>query len=202
MVMKMEEYFVCPECGSEDVEVIKERGRELTLRCNECHNVWMITLPKLRGVPVIVSEHERSFRVTGYLPEGDEVRVGDVIETEKGDVRITGIELDGQKRVERAKTDDVKTLWGENLDFPAVFGVSIYLNDGVTQSFKVKAGRDEEFVTGEALEVGGYTFVVERIKTRRKMVRHGKAKADEITRLMGHAIKGRARRKLEIYRGH
>ncbi|NJE55701.1 HVO_0476 family zinc finger protein, partial [Thermococcus sp. 21S9] len=54
--------FECPECGSENVEVIKERGREVTLKCLDCGNVWILTLPKLVKIPLIVSKHERSFK--------------------------------------------------------------------------------------------------------------------------------------------
>ncbi|NJE85819.1 translation initiation factor 2 [Thermococcus sp. CX2] len=198
----MEEYFICPECGSDDVEVIKERGRELTLRCNECGNVWIITLPKLVKVPLIVSKHERSFKTFAELPEGEEIKVGDIVETEDDEVRITGIELEGDKRVNKAKIGEIKTLWGESLTYPKVIGVSIYLPKGVTQSFKVKVNRNEEFVIGEVLEVGGYTFKIEKIKTERKMLRHGKARADEIVRLMGRPIRARASRSLEIYRGY
>lgn len=192
----------CPECGSDNVEIIKERGRQVTLRCIDCGNVWQVTLPKTVKVPLIVSEHERSYRSAAELPEGEEIRVGDMVEIEEGDIRITGIELEGMRRVDRARIEDVKTLWGENISFPAVFGVSIYLKDGVTQSFKVKADREEEFATGEVVEVGGYTFKIEKIRTEKGTVKRGIAKADEIKRLMGHAIRGRARRKLEIYRRH
>ncbi|ACJ16443.1 hypothetical protein, conserved [Thermococcus onnurineus NA1] len=199
----MEEYFICPECGSDDVEVIKERGRELTLRCNECGNVWIITLPKLVKVPLIVSKHERSFKTFTELPEGEEIKVGDIVETEDDEVRITGIELEGDKRVNKAKIGEIKTLWGESLTYPKVIKVSIYLPKGVTQAFKVKVPRDEEFVVGEVLEVGGYTFRVEKIKTETKMLHHGKARADKIVALMGHSIpRARARRSLEIYRGY
>ncbi|WP_456398792.1 HVO_0476 family zinc finger protein [Palaeococcus sp. (in: euryarchaeotes)] len=192
----------CPECGSNNVEVIKERGRQITLRCLDCGNVWQITLPKTVKVPLIVSEHEKSYKTVAELPEGEEIRVGDIVEIEEGDIRITGIELEGMRRVEKAVIGDIKTLWGENISFPAVFGVSIYLKDGVTQSFKVKADREEEFATGEVIEVGGYTFKIERIRTENGTIKRGIAKADEIKRLMGHAIRGKARRKLEIYRGH
>ncbi len=198
----MEEYFICPECGSEDVEVIKERGRELTLRCKECRNVWHVTLPKLVKVPLIISKHEMSFKGEAELPEGEEISIGDIVEIEGDEVRITSIELEGDKRVERGKIGEIKTLWGESLTYPRVIGVSIYLPKGVTQSFKVKVRRDAEFVVGEVLEVGGYTFKVEKIKTERKMLRHGKAQADEIVRLMGKPIRGRASRHLEIYRGY
>ena len=199
----MEEYFICPECGSDDVEVIRERGRELTLRCNECGNVWHVTLPKLVKVPIIVSKHERSFKSEVELPEGEEIKVGDIVETEEDEVRITGIELEENRRVNRARVEEVKTLWGESLTYPKVIKVSIYLPKGITQSFKVKVPRDEEFVVGEVLEVGGYTFRVEKIKTERKMLHHGKAKADKIVALMGHQIpRARARRSLEIYRGY
>ncbi|WP_461866143.1 HVO_0476 family zinc finger protein [Thermococcus sp.] len=198
----MEEYFICPECGSEDVEVIKERGRELTLRCKECRNVWHVTLPKLVKVPLIISKHEMSFKGEAELPEGEEISIGDIVEIEGDEVRITSIELEGDKRVERGKIGKIKTLWGESLTYPRVIGVSIYLPKGVTQSFKVKVRRDAEFVVGEVIEVGGYTFKVEKIKTERKMLRHGKAQADEIVRLMGKPIRGRASRHLEIYRGY
>ncbi len=199
----MEEYFICPECGSDDVEVIKERGRELTLRCNECGNVWHITLPKLLKVPLIVSKHERSFKSEAELPEGEEIRVGDIVETEEDEVRITGIELEGGKRVNHAKVGEIKALWGESLTYPKVIKVSIYLPKGITQSFRVKVPREEEFAVGEVVEVGGYTFKIEKIKTERKMLHHGKAKADKIVALMGHHIpRARARRSLEIYRGY
>ncbi|AHL22243.1 HVO_0476 family zinc finger protein [Thermococcus nautili] len=199
----MEEYFICPECGSDDVEVIKERGRELTLRCNECGNVWHVTLPKLVKVPLIVSKHERSFKSEAELPEGEEIRVGDIVETEEDEVRITGIELEGGKRVNRAKVGEIVTLWGESLTYPKVIKVSIYMPKGLTQSFRVKVPRDEEFAVGEVVEVGGYTFRIEKIKTERKMLHHGKAKADGIVALMGHHIpRARARRSLEIYRGY
>ena len=197
------EWFTCPECGSDDVEVIKERGRELTLRCNECGNVWHVTLPKLIKVPLIVSKHERSFKSEAELPEGEEIRVGDVVETEDDEVRVTGIELEGGKRANRARVEEIKTLWGESLTYPKVIKVSIYLPKGVTQAFRVKVPRSEEFAVGEVLEVGGYTFKLEKIKTERKMLHHGKARADEIVALMGHHIpRARARRKLEIYRGY
>ncbi|GAB6135335.1 HVO_0476 family zinc finger protein [Thermococcus prieurii] len=199
----MEEYFICPECGSDDVEVIKERGRELTLRCNECGNVWHVTLPKLVKVPLIVSKHERSFKSEAELPEGEEIRVGDIVETEEDEVRITGIELEGGKRVNRAKVGEIVTLWGESLTYPKVIKVSVYMPKGLTQSFRVKVPRDEEFAVGEVVEVGGYTFRIEKIKTERKMLHHGKAKADEIVALMGHHIpRARARRSLELYRGY
>lgn len=199
----MGEYFICPECGSDDVEVIKERGRELTLRCNECGNVWHVTLPKLVKVPLIVSKHERSFKSEAELPEGEEIRVGDIVETEDDEVRITGIELEEGKRVNRAKVGEIKTLWGESLTYPKVIKVSIYMPKGITQSFRVKVPREEEFAVGEVVEVGGYTFRIEKIKTERKMLHHGKAQADKIVALMGHHIpRARARRSLEIYRGY
>lgn len=165
--------------------------------------MWIITLPKLVKVPLIVSKHERSFKTFMELPEGEEIKVGDIVETEDDGVRITGIELEGDKRVNRAKIGEIKTLWGESLTYPKVIKVSIYLPKGVTQAFKVKVLRDEEFVVGEVLEVGGYTFRVEKIKTETKMLHHGKARADKIVALMGHSIpRARARRSLEIYRGY
>ncbi len=199
----MEELFICPECGSDDVEVIRERGRELTLRCNECSYIWHVTLPKLIKVPLIVSKHEVSFKGEAELPEGEEIKVGDIVETEKDEVKITGIELEGGKRVNRAKAEEIKALWGESLTYPKVIKVSIYLPKGITQSFRVKVPREDEFAVGEVIEVGGYTFKVEKIKTKRKMLRHGSAKAGQVVALMGHSIgHARARRKLEIYRGY
>ncbi|MDK2783218.1 HVO_0476 family zinc finger protein [Thermococcus sp. PK] len=198
----MEEYFVCPECGSEEVEVISERGREVKLRCSECGHVWQITLSKIIKVPIIVSKHERSFKRLAELPADEEIKVGDIVEIEDDEVRITGIELEDNKRVETAPIKDVKTLWGESLTYPKVIGVSIYLPKGITQSFKVKVDRDEEFAVGEVLEVGGYTFKIEKIKTEDKMLKHGKAKADKIVRIMGRPLRARASRSLEIYRGY
>ncbi|MDN5320059.1 MAG: hypothetical protein PWP49_479 [Thermococcaceae archaeon] len=198
----MEENFVCPECGSEEVEVISERGREVKLRCSECGHVWQITLSKIIKVPIIVSKHERSFKRLAELPADEEIKVGDIVEIEDDEVRITGIELEDNKRVETAPIKDVKTLWGESLTYPKIIGVSIYLPKGITQSFKVKVDRDEEFAVGEVLEVGGYTFKIEKIKTEDKMLKYGKAKADKIVRIMGRPLRARASRSLEIYRGY
>jgi len=198
----MEGYFVCPECGSEEVEVLSERGREVKLRCNECGYVWQITLSKLIKVPIIVSKHERSFKKFAELPKDEEIKIGDIVELEDDEVRITGIELEDNKMVKKAPIREVKTLWGESLTYPKVIGVSIYLPKGITQSFKVKVDREEEFAVGEVLEVGGYTFKIEKIKTENKMLRHGKAKADEIVRIMGRPIRAKASRSLEIYRGY
>ncbi|WP_010476915.1 HVO_0476 family zinc finger protein [Thermococcus zilligii] len=199
----MEEISVCPECGSENVEVIRERGRELTLRCNECNNVWHVTLPRLVKVPLVVSKHEVSFKTFAELPEGEEISVGDIVETEEDEVRITGIELEENRRVNRARVGEVKTLWGESLTYPKVIKVSIYLPGGMTQSFRVMVPRDEEFAVGEVVEVGGYTFKIEKIKTEGKMLQNGKARAEEIMALMGHPITGaKARRSLKLYRGY
>lgn len=197
----MGEWFVCPECGSDDVEVIRERGRELVLHCNECGNVWHVTLPKLVKIPLVVSKHERSFKTEAELPEGEEIKVGDVVETEEDEVRITGIELEGEKRVERGRIGEIKTLWGESLTFPKVIGVTVYMSHGETQSYRVKVDRDEEFVIGEVLEVGGLTVKIEKIRTERKTLRHGKATGDEIIRIMGRPVRAKARRRLELYRG-
>ncbi|USG99560.1 translation initiation factor 2 [Thermococcus argininiproducens] len=198
----MEEYFICPECGSEEVEVIKERGRELTLRCLECSYVWQITLSKTIKVPVIVSKHERSFKRTAELPADEEIRIGDIVELDDDEIRITGIELEDNKRVEKAEIKEVKVLWGESLTYPKVIGVSIYFPKGITQSFKVKVNREDEFAVGEVLEVGGQTFRIEKIKIEGKMLRYGKAKADEIVRIMGRPIRGKASRSLKIYKGY
>ncbi len=199
----MEEIFVCPECGSENVEVIRERGRELTLRCNDCDHVWHVTLPKLIKVPLIVSKHEVSFKTFAELPAGEEIEIGDIVETEDDEVRVTGIELEGEKRATKAKVEEVKTLWGESLTYPKVIKVSIYTSGGVTQSFRAKVPRNEEFAVGEVIEVGGYTFRIERIRTERGAIKHGSAVADEINTIMGHHIpRAKARRSLEVYRGY
>ncbi len=197
------EELVCPECGSDDVEVVKERGRELTLRCNDCGSVWIITLPKLVKVPLIISKHERSFKSEAELPEGEEVRIGDIVDTEEDEVRITGIELEGNRRTNRANVGEIRTLWGESLSYPKVVKVSIYLPKGVTQSFRVKVGRNEEFTVGEILEVNGYRFRLEKIKMERRMIRRGSVRGDDIVSIMGHLIRReRTARKLERYRGY
>jgi uncharacterized Zn finger protein len=194
--------IICPECESDNIKVIKERGRELTLKCRDCGYVWQVTLGKTVKIPIIVSKHERSFKQEAELPIDEEIAVGDIVELENDEVKITSIELEGNRRVRKAKIGEVKTLWGESLSYPKIIGVSIYLKGGITQSFKVQVNRDEEFMIGDIYKVGDFVFKLEKIKTENKMLKHGKATAEKIVRLMGRPTRGRPVKTLEIYRGH
>lgn len=131
LVREMEELFVCFECGSENVEVIRERGREFIFCCNDCGYVWYVIFLKFRKVFFIVSKYERSFKSEVEFLEGEEIKVGDIVEMEDDEVRIIGIELEGDKRVNKVKVEEVKIFWGESLIYLKVIKVFIYFLKGI-----------------------------------------------------------------------
>jgi len=83
-------------------------------------------------------------------------------------VRVTGIEVGPEQRVEEADIEDVETLWTRAVDNVTV-PVTLHPKDGnadQTRSLRVNVPGDYEFTVGETVEFGDEEFVVEGVQIR------------------------------------
>ena len=93
----------CPICGSDDIEILNSKQKttkkkfteEYLLKCEECGHVYknIISLKKPRPYRLIISEQDKSHKTTIDLSPSDELRTGDTLLTEFGQVEVTSIEV-------------------------------------------------------------------------------------------------------------
>lgn len=93
----------CPICGSDDIEILNSKQKsskkkfteEYLLKCEECGHVFkdVISLKKPRPYRMIISEQDKSHKTTIDLSPSDELKCGDILLTELGQVEVTGIEV-------------------------------------------------------------------------------------------------------------
>jgi uncharacterized Zn finger protein len=167
----------CPSCSPELEtvhEVLTEGGGALTVRCSECSHVHKVQPERQREVTldVIVSQEGESFTANVTVPEDQTVEVGDefILETEEvlSTVRVTSIELDGQKRVDDADADEIETVWTREVDNVAV-NVTIHPQDGSrddSRSITVHVPGDYEFEVGSIEEFGDDEFEIDAFVVR------------------------------------
>lgn len=166
----------CPAC-SPDLETVHEvlkPGGQVTVRCTDCDHVHKERLPEPDEIQrtVVVSQEDESFTAQVDVPAGEDLAVGEefLLETDEAilTVRITSLELDGERRVEEATTEDVRTVWTRAVGNVSV-NVTMHPKDGrhdETESFKLHVPGDEEFVVGETSEYGDNEFTVEGFLVR------------------------------------
>ena len=87
----------CPICGSDDIEIINSKQKttkkkfteEYLLKCEDCGHVFrdIISLKKPRPYRLIISEQEKSHKTSIDLSPSDELKVGDVLLSELGQVK-------------------------------------------------------------------------------------------------------------------
>ncbi|ADB59246.1 Uncharacterized Zn-finger protein-like protein [Haloterrigena turkmenica DSM 5511] len=167
----------CPSC-SPDLEtvheVLTEGGGTLTVRCSECSHVHKIQPEREREVTldVVVSQGGESFTANVTTPEDETVEVGDefILETEEvlSTVRVTSVELDGQKRREEASVEDIETVWTREVDNVAV-NVTVHPQDGSrddSRSVTVHVPGDYEFEVGEVEQFGDDEFEIDAFVVR------------------------------------
>ena len=143
--------MVCPVCGSDEAIILKNKLikgknkeiREFLLKCDECGSVYNERISQDNPKPfrLIISEHEDTHKIFIDLFPDEQLAVGDFLMSELGKVKITSLELEGEKRVKKAIARDVKTIWASSEEIPARFGVSIDLH-GKVASFKCETERD------------------------------------------------------------
>ena len=178
----------CPSCSpdAETVHEVLKPGGQATVRCTECGHVHKITIPKPETVTrdVIVSQDGESFSATVETEADQSVEVGEefVLETDEAIlvVRITSLELSGDRRAGRTTASEVETFWTRAVDNVSV-NVTLHPKDGQgdeTRSIKLQLPGDEEFVVGETVEYANEKFTIEGIHVRTDVVDHGVSKFD------------------------
>ncbi|WP_254522077.1 HVO_0476 family zinc finger protein [Natrinema caseinilyticum] len=167
----------CPSC-SPDLETVHEvltaGGGNLTVRCSECGHVHKIQPDTEREVTldVVVSQGGESFTANVTTPEDESIEVGDefILETEAvlSTVRVTSVELDGQRRVDSAPVDEIETVWTREVDNVAV-NVTVHPQDGSrddSRSITVHVPGDYEFEVGAVESFGDEEFEIDAFVVR------------------------------------
>lgn len=124
-------------------------------------------VPRQVYVRVIVSKGEISVHVrallSGVIRTGDELLIDDEATGEAYPVKITSIEV-GDKRVDSAAAEDIKTLWARAID---VVTVKIAVSHRqTTESIEMRVPGENEFVVGEKVRVNNRELRIIRIKIR------------------------------------
>lgn len=169
--------IACPACSPavETVhEVLSTGGGQVTVRCTDCEHVHKEAPPTEDTVDldVVVSQNGESFSATVEAPADERLAVGEefVADTDVAivTVRITSLELDGERRVESAPADEAATVWTREVENVSV-DVTKHPKDGrreATESVELQVPGDYEFVVGETDQLGDLEFTVEGIHVR------------------------------------
>lgn len=187
----------CPICGSDDIEILNSKQKsskkkfteEYLLKCEECGHVFkdVISLKKPRPYRMIISEQDKSHKTTIDLSPSDELKCGDILLTELGQVEVTGIEV-RDKRVNKSVLDDVSTIWASSIEIPARIGFSVDLH-GKVDSYKVDLKRDFEIAPGDVVKIDKHIVKVHVIKTQERKLTSGFARAGVIKRVYSKPVK-------------
>ncbi len=167
-----------------------ERVFEGTVRCSRCGTVHAAVLREAepRVVEVVVSWMGRSRRAQVELGPEEIVKVGDRLELEGNRVEVTAIEEPGGRRVGASLGKNISTLWSKEVNRVRVRFSINRGNRTVAQS--LLAVPEEEFGVGDVVEVGRDRVLVHRImKTTGALLKEGRARAEEITRVYGRALR-------------
>jgi len=187
----------CPICGSDDIEILNSKQKttkkkfteEYLLKCEDCGHVYKntISLKKPRPYRLIISEQDKSHKTTIDLSPSDELRTGDTLLTELGQVEVTSIEV-GDKRVEKSSLEDVNTIWASSVEIPARIGFSVDLH-GEVDSYKLDLERDFEIAPGDIVKIENHIVKVHVIKTQERKLTSGFAKAGIIKRVYSKPVR-------------
>ena len=164
----------CPACSDRTPHEVLKPGGHATVRCTACGHTHKVEIeePETVDVDVIVSQDGESYPTTlAADPEGT-VEAGDefIVETPEAiqQVRVTSVELDGERRAESAPLADAETVWTRVVDNVGV-NVTVHPKDGrrdQTRSLKVYVPGDFEFTVGDAESFGDDEFVIEGVQVR------------------------------------
>ncbi|MCL2156685.1 MAG: hypothetical protein FWH54_01545 [Methanobrevibacter sp.] len=187
----------CPVCGSESSTTLKSKKisskrkevNELLLKCNSCNFVYKnsITQEKPSSYRLIISEHEKSIKTFIDLCPDERLEVGNTLLSDIGQIEITSIETNLDKRVKSAVAKDISTIWALSLEIPARVGISINLS-GKVDSYKVDVERDFKFSVDDVVKIKDSIFRIKSIKTLDRLTKKGFAKASVIKRVYGSPI--------------
>ncbi|MCK4756963.1 MAG: hypothetical protein KAS67_00765 [Thermoplasmata archaeon] len=187
-------YATCTFCGAESIcRVIKgkktgKRKIKALVKCPVCEKAFdfELEIPVMVSVRTIISQVEESERTTIELEKDQKLELGDEIMIGDTCVQVTGIEVDspsGTIRVEKAKAEEIKTLWTRYFN-ELVIKVSINMvQKTIPTSFLTEP--DDEFAVGDDLEIGRRKLYIYKIKTDNKVLNNdgATAKARDVVRL-------------------
>ena len=164
----------CPACGDRTVHEVLKPGGHATVQCTACGHTHKVEVeePETVDVDVIVSQDGESYPTTLSADPEETVETGDefIVETPEAiqQVRVTAVELDGERRVESAPTTDVEAVWTRVVDNVGV-NVTVHPTDGrhdESRSLKVYVPGDFEFTVGETESFGDDEFTIEGVQVR------------------------------------
>ncbi|MBQ2652041.1 MAG: hypothetical protein IJF83_00650 [Methanobrevibacter sp.] len=187
----------CPICGSDEIEILNSKQKsskkklieEYLLKCEDCGHVFKDIVSLKKPVPyrLIISEQDKSHKTTIDLSPSDELQKGDVLLSEFGQVEVTSIEI-GDTRVNKAKIEDIDTIWANSIEIPARIGFSVDLH-GEVDSYKLDLERDFEIAPGDVVKIENHIVKVHVVKTQERKLTSGFAKANVITRVYAKPVK-------------
>ena len=187
----------CPICGSDELEILNSKQKsskkkfieEYLLKCDECGHVFkdIVSAKKPKPYRLIISEQDKSHKTTIDLSPSDELKCGDILLSDLGQVEVTGIEIK-DKRVTEAKLEDVDTIWALSVEIPARIGFSVDLH-GEVDSYKLDLERDFEIAPGDIVKIDKHIVKVHVIKTQDRKLTSGFAKAGVIKRVYSKPVK-------------
>ena len=188
----------CPICGSDEIEILNSKQKsskkklieEYLLRCEECGHVFRDMFSaniKPETYRLIISEQGKSHKTTIDLLPGDELKSGDILLSEFGQVEVTSIEV-GDKRVNKSKIADINTIWANSTEIPARIGFSVDLH-GEVDSYKLDLDRASEIAPGDVVKIDKHIVKVHVIKTKDRKLTSGFAKAGVIKRVYSKPVR-------------
>lgn len=188
----------CEECGEVPHRVLSGRvgGTDAvvfqgTVKCSSCGRVRSVTVREDRplAVPIIVSDGRESVRGTIEFGPDEVVRVGEKIDFEGGHVEVTAIDVGRERRVASSKAREVDTVWAKRADR---IRVKVSVNKGNrTVTHVLEAAPDEEFEVGDIVDLGRERALIHRIHIGSRALRHGAARAEDISRMYGRLVRER-----------
>ena len=187
----------CPICGSDDIEILNSKQKssktklmeEYLLRCESCGHVFKVIFSAKKPKPyrLIISEQDKSHKTTIDLSPSDELKTGEILLSEFGQVEVTSIEVN-DKRVNKSKIEDIDTIWATSVEIPARIGFSVDLH-GEVDSYKLDLDRDFEIAPGDVVKIDKHIVKVHVIKTQERKLTSGFAKAGVIKRVYSKPVK-------------
>lgn len=187
----------CPICGSDDIEILNSKQKEskkkfmeeYLLKCLDCDYVFkdVFSAKKPKMYRLIISEQNRSHKTSIELSPSDELKVGDILLSDIGQVEVSSIEVN-DTRVKKSIVEDIDTIWATSVEIPARIGFSVDLH-GEVDSYKLDLERDFEIAPGDIVKIENHIVKVHVIKTNDRKLTSGFAKAGVIKRVYSKPVK-------------
>lgn len=198
-IMKVPSALVleCPNCGMVPHRLLKGRISdkkdivfEGLVRCSKCGYTRKEIVRERKPIPVpfVISWGATSQTDLIEMDPDFVMSVGDRFPFKEWELEITSIEKNG-KRLNKCRASETGTVWAKRVDQVVV---KFSLNKGArTTSHEIVAARDEEFFVDDMLEIGRHKAVIRKIKTKKGIIRRGKARAEEISRIYANIVRER-----------